>query len=296
MNANELISADFPFKSHYLDVLDSKMHYVDEGTGDPMLFFHGIPTSSYLWRNVIPTLTDKARCVAFDLIGMGKSGKPDIKYSIFEHIDYVDNFVKQLDLKNITLVLHGWGSLIGFNYAMRYPENIKAIIFLESHIRPPTHREMISLPVQELASVLATPDGGYDTIMNSDYYIKKILPTGILRKLSDEEMAVYQAPFEKPDSCKPIWQYLQELPLGEERTPVVDLINRYSKFLTESELPKLMLYAVPGFVTTIDTVCWARDNLKNLTLVDMGDALHYVQESNPQRIAEEIHKWYITLN
>lgn len=289
---NNQISADFPYQSNYIEVNGSKMHYIDEGQGEPMLFLHGIPTSCYLWRNVIPFLSDNVRCIAPDLIGMGKSDKPDIEYTVFDHIKYIEGFIEALDLKNITLVLHAWGSVIGFDYAMRHQENIKGIAFLESHLRPTMQWDMISLPVQEMSAVLDAPDGGYDVIMNSNYYVNKVLPSGVLRTLTEEEMEHYRAPFKEPGSCKPIWQYLQDLPLGGDSGEVDKLIANYSEVLTQSQLPKLMLYAIPGFITTVDTVKWARDSLPNISLVDVGDALHYAQESNPQKIGEELLAWY----
>jgi haloalkane dehalogenase len=154
---------------------------------------------------------------------------------------------------------------------------------------------MVSLPLQELSTVLNTPDGGYDIIMNSNYFVNKVLPNGVLRKLKEEELEHYRAPFHKTGSCKPLWQYLQDLPLGEGPKDVVELISNYSKWLSQTQLPKLMLFAVPGFITTISTVQWARDNLSNLTLVDVGDALHYAQETKPTTIGEEISIWYQNL-
>lgn len=288
----ETISAEFPFESKYIDVLDSKLHYIDEGEGDPILFIHGVPTSSYLWRNIVPTLAKQGRCIAVDLIGFGQSGKPDIEYSVHDHIRYITAFIEALSLKNVTLMMHAWGSVVGFSYAAANLNNIKALAFVESHVRPPENMESISLPIQEVASVLAGPDGGYDVIMNSNYYVNKVLQSGVLRRLSDQELAVYNEPFAKAGSCKPIWQFLQEMPLGDEPNDVSRIIQKYSKILQKSDVPKLMFYAVPGFVTTIDTVIWARDHFPNLKLVDLGDALHYPQETNPELIATELSKWY----
>jgi len=289
------ISAKFPYTSHYLEVQGSKMHYIEEGNGEPILFLHGIPTSSYLWRNIIPYLSDLGHCIAPDLIGLGKSDKPEINYNIDDHIAYIEAFIDKLNLNNITLVLHAWGSVIGFDYAMRNPDRIKAIAFLEAHIRPVTDVDMVTLPVQELASILQSPDGGYEVIMHSNYFVNKVLPSGVLRRLTEEELLNYQQPFLKPGSCKPLWQYLQDLPLDSGPNAVTQLISRYSKKLAASPIPKLMLYAVPGFNTPISTVEWARDHLKNLTLVDIGEALHYAQETNPIEIGSELRKWYKTL-
>lgn len=286
------ISADFPFKSNFIDVLGSKLHYVDEGKGDPIVFLHGIPTSTYLWRNIIPSLSENARCIGLDLIGLGKSDKPDIDYTISDHIEYFQAFCDALNLDNITLVMHGWGSVIGFDVAMRQPDKFKALAFLESHIMLPSERDMISLPIQEITMLLSSPDGGHDVIMNSNYYVNKVMPLGVLRPLSDKEMQAYQAPFQSPGSSRPIWQYLQELPLGDDETEATQIIARYSKELQISQLPKLMMYGIPGFLTTIEMVQWARDHLPHLTQIDIGDALHYPQESNPDAISNALKEWY----
>lgn len=287
-----LISAEFPYESKYVSVLGSKIHYIEEGEGDPIIFLHGIPTSSYLWRNVIPALSPYARCIAPDLIGMGKSDLPNIPYRIFDHIQYIEEFIDVLGLKNITFMLHGWGSVIGFDIAMRKPERVKAIAFLEAHVQPVTDWSRVSLPVQELWMVLSAPDGGYDVIMNSNYFVNKVMPNGALRRLTEKEMEHYRAPFLRPGGCKVLWQYLQDLPLGDGPKDVEDLIADYSKKLELSKIPKLMMYAVPGFMTTISTVEWARDHLPNITLVDVGDALHFAPETNPARIGSELRNWY----
>ena len=125
--APQAISADFPYAPHYVDVHGSRIHYIEEGTGDPVLFLHGNPTSSYLWRNIIPHVQSHARCIAMDLIGMGKSDKPAIDYSFFDHAKYVEGFIETLGLQNLTLVIHDWGSALGFHYAMRNEANIKAL-------------------------------------------------------------------------------------------------------------------------------------------------------------------------
>lgn len=293
MSEQHAISAAFAYAANFVEVNGSKLHYIEQGQGDPIVFLHGIPTWSYIWRNVIPHLSDQARCIAVDLIGMGKSDKPDITYSIFDHIDYITGFIDALGLRNVTFVLHGWGSVVGFHYAMAHQDNVCGLAFLEAHIRPATELDMVSLPMLEMASVLNTPNGGYDVIMNSNYFVNKVMPSGVMRPLIDEEIQQYQMPFQAPGSCRPLWQYLQELPLGTSGDPkVLDMMSRYSQQLTQSPLPKLMMYAIPGFTTTIDTVRWAKDHLPNLTLVDIGDALHYAQESNPEKVGNELATWF----
>ncbi len=154
---------------------------------------------------------------------------------------------------------------------------------------------MVSLPIQELSVVLNSPDGGYDVIMNSNYFVNKVLPSGVMRDLTSEEMEYYREPFKEPGTCLPLWQYLQDLPLGDGPQDVVDLISEYSKKLILSKVPKLMMFGVPGFITTIDTVQWAKKHLPNLTLIDIGDALHYAPEGKPIEFRTELRKWYIEL-
>ena len=288
------ISAKFPYQSKFLDVKNSKIHYIDEGEGDPIIFLHGVPVCNYLWRNIIPELSDKARCIAPDLIGMGKSGKPDIDYRIFDHIDYITEFIDQLKLDNITFVLHGWGSVVGFHYAMQNREKLKALAFYESHVRPVVDWNMLSLPVQQFAMLLHSK-ANYKSIINGNYFIRKMLPRGVLRKLTDDEIAYYAEPYQTPESRKPLWQYTQDLPLGDGPDDVVELIRDYSKKLQHSKVPKLILYAVPGFITPINTVKWVRDHLPNVELCDLGEGLHFAQETDPIKFREAISNWYCGL-
>ncbi len=297
MMEQRVIPAEFPFESHYSEVKGAKIHYIDEGEGDPIVFLHGMPACNYLWRNIIPSMSKRARCIAPDLIGMGKSDKPDIAYTIFDHIDYISEFVDSLKLKNITFVLHGWGSIIGFDYAMaaKNKNKIRGVAFYESHVRPVTSWDMLSLPVQQLAAMLIDPKSAKRSIMKDNYMIEKLLQRGVLRKLSDAEMQYYSAPFQTEESRKVLWQYLQDLPLGSGPADVVELIARYSTALQKSKLPKLMFYTIPGYITTIDTVTWCRDHLQNLSLIDLGEALHFIQETNPEMFAQEFEKWYKSL-
>lgn len=288
----EQIPTEFNYKSHFIKINGNDLHYIDEGKGDPILFLHGIPASSYVWRNIIPVLAKKARCIAPDLIGMGKSAKPDIAYRVFDHIDYIEKFIAALGLKNITLVLHGWGSVIGFDYAMRHSENIKALAFYEAHVIPVGKWEELSLPIQQLSTLLKNPSISYKAIVENDYFIDKLLPSASLRKLSKEELEYYRAPFTTPASRKPLWQYIQDVPLGNGPKDVEALMQNYAERLKKSKMPKLLLYAIPGFMTTMASVQWCKQNLSNLSLVDLGMALHFAQEYQPRRFSEALLKWY----
>lgn len=280
-------------QSKYVTVFGSKIHYLEQGEGDVILFLHGIPTSSYLWRNVIPPIAQHGRCIAPDLIGMGKSDKPThIPYRVFDYGLYVKGFIQALNLKeNITLVLHGWGSVIGFDYAMRHEDKIKMLVFYESILRPITKWEMLALPEQELATTLYSLDRGADVILNSDYFMEKIFPAGMLRKLSPQELEEYKKPFQTPQDRKLLLQYLYDFPMGKNSADVNELIAQYSSRLQKSKIHKLLLYTIPGFNTTVDTLVWAKNNLKNVSLIDVGEDLHYVQETNPVLMGSTIARW-----
>src|ERR671918_1275104 len=193
------ISAEFPFESKYVEVLGSKMHYIDEGEGDPILFIHGNPTSSYLWRNIIPYVEPHGRAIAVDLIGMGKSDKPDIGYRFVDHARYLESFIEKLDLKNITLVVHDWGSALGFNYAMRHEDNGKGNAFMEAFLMPLTWSEFPE-NVKGIFQTIRTPGSGYDLIVNKNFFVEKLLPDAILRNLTQEEMNQYREPYKIAES------------------------------------------------------------------------------------------------
>lgn len=286
----EQVSPHFPYESKYVDVYGAKMHYIEEGQGDPILLLHGIPTSCYVWRNVVPHLTSLGRCIAPDLIGMGKSDKPDIEYTVFDHIKYIEKFIETLNLKRLTIIMHGWGSVIGFDYAMRHAKNCKALAFYEAYLRGMNDKD-IPLPLTEKVHMLNQQEKIDDLIMNGTYYIDKVMPYEMLRPLTAEELTHYREPFLKKGSGKPLQQYLKELPCIDRNNEVDALITNYSKKLTQSNLPKLLLYSVPGFTTTIATAMWAKEHLPNLEMADIGEELHYAQESNPVLMAETISIW-----
>lgn len=280
-------------KSQFVDIDGVKLHYLEAGSGPVMLFLHGMPTSSYLWRNIIPLLSDKARCIAPDFVGMGKSDKPDIAYTVFDHIYYIEKLIEKLELKNITLVMHGWGSVVGFDIASRNEDNIHALAFYEAHVRPSTEWDMLSLPVQQLATLLHRREASYRAVVEQNYLIRRLLPSSVLRTLTAEEMQRYEEPFLTPEDRKPLWQFIQELPLGHQEGEIVELIGRYNEWLRKTKLQKLMFYAIPGFITTMESVRWSRENLPKLTLVELQNALHMAQETMPEFFAKELRDWFV---
>lgn len=287
---DERILDKLTYPSKYVEVYGSKMHFIEAGSGDPILLLHGIPTSCYVWRNIIPHLAQLGHCIAPDLIGFGLSDKPDIEYTVFDHIKYIEKLIETLNLEKITLIMHGWGSVIGFDYAMRHEKNCKGLVFYEGFLRSFTKND-ISLPFQEQLISLQDQETTYDLAANGVTFIDKIIPPTAMRQLTDEEMDNYRQPFIPEGSSKPILQYLKELPRGEGTSKVDALIANYSKLLTQSQLPKLMLYSVPGFITTIATAMWAKENLPNLEIVDIGEELHLAQETCPQLMSETVSIW-----
>ncbi len=296
MTTKQDIPADFPYKSNFIKIRGSRIHYVDEGSGDPVLFLHGNPTSSYLWRNVIPHLTPLARCVAPDLIGMGKSDKPDIEYRFFDHASYLEEFIHAMGLGNITLVLHDWGSALGFHFAMRHESHLKGLAFMEAILLLVPSWEMFHPDHRAIFQGFRTPDVGWDMIVNKNMFIERILPEATIRKLGEEEMNHYREPFRQPGSRKPVWRWPNELPIEGEPADVVAVVESYNQWLRQTDLPKLLIYARPGVLTTAPVLEWCEQNLKHLQMVDVGEGLHYLQEDHPHRIGLELAKWYISLS
>ena len=285
------ISAAMPYESKFVEVEGSRIHYVEDGVGDPVLFLHGNPTSCYVWRNVIPHLASDARCLALDLIGMGRSDKPDLDYRLVDHARYVDGFIAALGLERLTLVLHDWGSALGFHYARRHEPNVKGLAFMEAIVRPLAWDEW-PRTVRALFQQFRTPAVGWDLIVNRNVFVEQVLPGAIQRTLAGEEMARYREPFADPAARTPVWRWPNEIPVGGEPADVIDIVGRYAAWLGASPVPKLLLHAQPGAILRKDLVAWCRDHVRNLTAVDIGPGLHFVQEDRPHEIGEAIGTWY----
>jgi len=288
---NQNISSEFPFRSNFLEIDGSSIHYIEEGSGDPILFLHGNPTSSYLWRNIIPHLTSCGRCIAIDLIGMGKSDKPDIDYRFVDHSKYVESFIDKMELKNITLVLHDWGSALGFHYAMRHEDNIKGIAFMEAIIKPAKWDEFPK-DFKMGFRLFRTPVLGWIMIVGMNIFVEKILPKAIVRGLTEEEKNCYREPYKYRKSRKPLWRWPNEIPIDGYPADVTEIVLYYNQRLQETNLPKLLFYAHPGGIITSAMLEWCQQKLMNLETVDIGEGIHYLQEDNPHLIGSELAKWY----
>jgi len=294
MTQEKEISAAFPFESKYVEVLGSKMHYVEEGPstgsgGDPILFLHGNPTSSYLWRNVIPHLSSIGRCIALDMIGMGKSDKPDIGYRFVDHSKYVDGFIEALGLENITFVIHDWGCALGFYYATRNESNVKGIAFMEGLIRPLTWDEWPE-QAKQIFEGFRTQGAGETMILKNNMFVETVLPSSVLRGLTEEEMAVYREPYATNESRLPTLQWPREIPIDGEPADVAKILNESAEWAGKSEMPKLLLHFDPGAIMR-NLVGWCEENLKSLKSVSGGAGVHFVQEDQPETIGREIAGW-----
>jgi haloalkane dehalogenase len=291
MNESQEISAAFPFTVRYAEVHGARMAYVDEGRGDPILFLHGNPTSSYLWRNVIPHLEGAGRCIALDLIGMGKSDKPAIDYRFVDHARYLEGFIAALKLERITFVVHDWGSALGFDWAMRHPERVRALAFMESILGPVPSWEAFSPAGREVFQQLRTPGVGEKMIYDDNFFVEQLLPGAVVRKLGAAELAHYREPFRERDARKPTLSWPREIPIAGEPADVTAIVTRYRDALCRSPLPKLLFTVEPGVLVPPPLVEWCRASLPNLEVVPLGHGLHFIQEDHPHAIGRELAKW-----
>jgi len=266
------------------------MHYVDIGKGNPILFLHGNPTSSYLWRNVIPYLASKGRCIAPDLIGMGKSDKPDIAYTFFDHYEYLNAFIEALNLENITLVIHDWGSALGFYYAFKHPNNIKGIAFMEAIFKT-TKWKTVPKKMRQVFKLLRMPIVGWYLVSVKNSFIKKLLPGAIIRKLSDAEFNYYAAPYPTIKSRKPLQIWPTQIPFDGKPKAVHKAVTDYHHWLKTTSIPKLCLYATPGLLIRKNDVIWITQKFKNTKTVSVGKGLHFIQEDTPYEIGKALVEW-----
>ena len=286
---DEHISADFPFESKFVEVNGSRMHYVEQGQGDPILLVHGNPTSSYLWRNVIPHLSASGRCIALDLIGMGKSDKPDIPYRIFDHSQYFEGFIAALGLKNIRLVLHDWGGFVGFHYASRHADNVSAIAFMEAVIKPMKLADR-SEQTQGMFTMFRG-EQGWQKIVGENFFVEKVLPGSVVRKLTEEEMNVYRAPFVEESTRKPIYVFPNDIPFDGEPADVVAAVEAYDEAVGKAGIPMLLLAFEPSAIIGPVEVAWCKGQFPTLSVKEMGKGIHFVQEDQPEAIGKAVAEW-----
>ncbi len=288
------ISANDPYSRRHIAVSGAEMAYVDTGVGYPIVFLHGNPTSSYLWRNVIPHVEPVGRCLAPDLVGMGDSGSaPNGSYRFADHSLFLDEWFEKLALnRDITLVMHDWGSALGFHWARRHPERIKGLVYMEAIVRPVTWEEWPEA-ARGVFQGFRSPSGE-EMVLEKNTFVERVLPGSILRKLSDEEMDVYRRPYQNPgESRRPTLTWPREIPIEGEPADVVQVVDQYAQWLATSDVPKLFINAEPGAILTGPQreFCRTLPNQRETTV----KGVHFIQEDSPAEIGQAIAEWYRSL-
>jgi haloalkane dehalogenase len=271
-------------------VLDSEMSYVDVGEGDPIVFLHGNPTSSFLWRNIIPHVSGLGRCLAPDLIGMGQSGRsPTDSYRFADHARYLDAWFAALDLtRDVTLVVHDWGSALGFHHAFRHRGQIKAIAYMEAIVSP-----MRRADFGEGGGIFAElrSPAGEGLIFDENAFVERILPSGILRQLSDAEMDAYRAPFLARESRLPTLVWPRQIPIDGQPPEVAAIVQAYGAWLSASPVPKLFVAGEPGAILRRGSAsyafCAAWPNQRQVTV----SGRHFLQEDSAAAIGAALRRF-----
>ena len=284
------ISALDSYTRKRVPALDVELATVDTGQGDPVVFLHGNPTSSYLWRNVIPHVAGMARCLAPDLVGMGDSDSaPDGSYQLVDHARYLDAWFDTLGLtENVTLVCHDWGSALAFHWAFRHQDRIKGLVYMEAIVRPLAWEEWPG-PSRSLFQSMRSP-AGEEIILEKNVFVERILPASVMRGLGDEEMAVYRKRYlSEGESRRPTLTWPRQIPLDGEPEDVVAIVRDYSEWLSTSNVPKLFVNAEPGTILTgaQREFCRGWPNQREVTV----DGYHFIQEDSPEEIGWAIAEW-----
>lgn len=275
-------------------VLGSTMAFREAGTpeGPVALFLHGNPTSSYIWRHIIPHVATVARCVAPDLIGFGQSGKPDIDYSFADQVRYLDAFIAESGIESAFLVAQDWGTALAFHLAARRPDFVRGLAFME-FIRPmASWDDFVPIPeVRDIFQKFRIPGVGEELILEHNAFVERVLPGSVVRGLSDEEMAVYRAPFPTPQSRRPVWRLPNELPIAGEPADVYATLERAHAALAASAYPKLLFAGDPGALVSPGFADRFAAGLTNCEVIHLGAGGHYLQEDHPEAIGRSIAAW-----
>ncbi|MSP44068.1 MAG: haloalkane dehalogenase [Alphaproteobacteria bacterium] len=290
------ISSAQPYAKKYTRVNGRQMAYVECGTGDPIVFLHGNPTSSYLWRNITPYAEKHGRCIAPDLIGMGDSEKldpsgPD-RYRFVEHREYLDGLLAALGVRErVTFVLHDWGSALGFDWANRHRAAVRGIAYMEAVVHPMRWEDW---PYTDIFKLMRA-DAGEEIVLQKNIFVERILPGSILRKLTDAEMAEYRRPFIEPgEGRRPTLTWPRQIPLGGEPADVVAIAADYAAWLPKSPFPKLLISAEPGGILVGPHLAFCR-TWPNQTEVTVKGS-HFIQEDSPHEIGAALEQFLLGLN
>ena len=282
------------FEKHFKVVNGKRLAYIEEGHGDPIVLLHGNPTSSYLWRNVIPELTASGRVIAPDLIGQGDSEKLSVsegpgRYTFGVAYEYLVGLLSELDAEqNVVLVGHDWGSALGFHWARNHPDLVRGIAYMEALVSPVEWSEWPEAARGIFQGFRS--DKGEDLVLTRNLFVEAVLPNSVIRKLTDEEMGHYRAPFSTPDDRQPTLNWPRQIPIDGEPVEMVQLVSEYGRWLEESvTLPKLFINAEPGsiLVGRQREYCRSWPNQKEVTV----PGKHFVQEDSPSKIGKAIAEW-----
>jgi haloalkane dehalogenase len=275
-----------------INLLDSTIHYEDSGTGTPFVFLHGNPGSSHLWRKVVGR-TGGGRSLAPDLIGMGRSGKPDIPYRFEDHARYIDAWFDALDLDDVVLVGHDWGGALAFDWAARHPGRVRGVAFLETIVKPMAWADL-SPQARERSEAIRTPGVGEEMVLERNLFVRQAFTGGVLTPVSEEDLETYLAPYPTPESRRPVLAWARQLPLGDEPAEVRERVEAYDKWLASStDVPKLLMTfeGSPTLLVTAELAGWCAANIAALETVFCGRAGHHAPEDRPDEIAAAISQW-----
>ena len=281
-----------PLSKSYATVNGKQMAYHDSGSGDPVVFLHGNPTSSYLWRNIVPHVRPHARVVVPDLIGQGDSDKlddtgPD-SYRFVEHREYLDGLLDQLDLgDNITFVIHDWGSALGFDWANRHRDRVAGLAYMEAIVRPMSWTEWPEAAAG-IFQGFRSP-AGEEMVITKNLFVEAVLPGSIQRKLSDEEMNEYRRPFVEPEHRRPTLTWPRQIPIEGEPADVTQIVADYGEWLSNSDVPKLLVNADPGAILNGPQLDYCRTWPNQTEVTVAGN--HFCQEDSPNEIGQAIADW-----
>jgi haloalkane dehalogenase len=291
-----MISATFPYQKQRQPVLGLEMAYVDEGQGDPIVFLHGNPTSSYIWRNIIPHVRQLGRCIAPDLIGMGDSQKLPASgpgsYTFVEHRRYLDALLEALGVRErVTFVVHDWGAALGFDWSYRHPEAVKGIAYMEAIVKPYAWSEYPEV-ARKTFQALRSP-AGEQMVLEQNSFIEFNLPRTIMRSLSEEELNSYRRPFAEPgEARRPMLSWARQLPVDGEPADVTEIVTAYGEWLSRSSVPKLFIKADPGLLQPSQYQFCRAWPAQSEAIVR---GLHNPQEDSPNDIGQAIAHWVRTL-
>ncbi len=290
----QTVSAEFPYEKKFMEINGSSMAYVDQGQGQPVVFLHGNPTSSYLWRNIMPYMEDTHRVIAPDLIGMGDSDKPDIDYSYEQQAEYLHALLDKLDLKDAIFVIHDWGSALGLHYMRNNTDRVAGVVFMESTVSPsfPFDSYEVMGPDGDFIKALKTKGVGEQLVLEKNVFIEGFLAKqGVVTPVSADAMEVYRAPYPTAESRKPLLVWPREIPIAGQPADVAAQVKKNNEWFIESDLPKLFFYVSPGAITSVKDAKWIAENYQNIESRFLGKGFHYVQEDYPHQIGAGIEDW-----